>query len=152
MHSLNHKEFRWTQFIAKPYSEKAFQLSLTWPLYTIHAIVHWRFISYYAKFFYFLVFISGFVDGVPVFLAKPQTYMNLSGESVSYLSISLKFLEVLNSKVCIFSIIVIHVLAVYFIKLFCVLWYCTPIVLFITNMCSYKLFLFFWYKFVFLLT
>lgn len=28
--------------------------------------------------------ISGFVDDVPVFLAKPQTYMNLSGESVSY--------------------------------------------------------------------
>ena len=27
--------------------------------------------------------ISGFVHEVPVFLAKPQTYMNLSGESVS---------------------------------------------------------------------
>lgn len=25
----------------------------------------------------------GFVGEVPVFLAKPQTYMNLSGESVS---------------------------------------------------------------------
>ncbi|KAM7523132.1 hypothetical protein LguiA_013034 [Lonicera macranthoides] len=27
------------------------------------------------------LFGKGFVDGVPVFLAKPQTYMNLSGES-----------------------------------------------------------------------
>lgn len=27
---------------------------------------------------------SGFVGGVPVFLAKPQTYMNLSGECVCY--------------------------------------------------------------------
>lgn len=27
------------------------------------------------------IFGKGFVDGVPVFLAKPQTYMNLSGES-----------------------------------------------------------------------
>ncbi|KAL2239168.1 UNVERIFIED_CONTAM: Peptidyl-tRNA hydrolase, mitochondrial [Sesamum indicum] len=29
----------------------------------------------------FWMFPSGFVNGVPVFLAKPQTYMNLSGES-----------------------------------------------------------------------
>lgn len=27
--------------------------------------------------------VSGFVDDAPVLLAKPQTYMNLSGESVS---------------------------------------------------------------------
>lgn len=31
----------------------------------------------------FWTFPSGFVHGVPVFLAKPQTFMNLSGESVS---------------------------------------------------------------------
>jgi len=32
--------------------------------------------------FYASWFVAGFVGEVPVFLAKPQTYMNLSGESV----------------------------------------------------------------------
>lgn len=35
---------------------------------------------------------SGFVDGIPVFLAKPQTYMNLSGEAVSDIYVSLSYL------------------------------------------------------------
>lgn len=32
-------------------------------------------------------FISGFIGDVPVMLAKPQTFMNASGESVSKLSL-----------------------------------------------------------------
>ncbi|KAJ8445054.1 hypothetical protein Cgig2_022574 [Carnegiea gigantea] len=35
------------------------------------------------------LFGQGFVGNVPLFLAKPQTYMNLSGESVSALSVEL---------------------------------------------------------------
>lgn len=35
--------------------------------------------------------ITGFVGEVPVFLAKPQTYMNLSGESVRVQNIQFSF-------------------------------------------------------------
>lgn len=38
-----------------------------------------------------LVINVGFVGDVPVFLAKPQTYMNLSGESVSHSDIYFRF-------------------------------------------------------------
>lgn len=41
---------------------------------------------------FFICCSSGFVDGIPVFLAKPQTYMNLSGEAVSDIYVSLSHL------------------------------------------------------------
>ena len=44
--------------------------------------VRYRFVD--VKFVGFCYCISGFVGDIPVFLAKPQTYMNLIGESVSY--------------------------------------------------------------------
>lgn len=36
--------------------------------------------------------LTGFVGDIPIFLAKPQTYMNLSGESVSERDIFFKLL------------------------------------------------------------
>ena len=51
--------------------------------------VSFYYLFHYVFMYMFYVFskclhFSGFVDDTPVFLAKPQTYMNLSGESVCY--------------------------------------------------------------------
>lgn len=40
--------------------------------------------------------IPGFVGDAPVLLAKPQTYMNLSGESVSYWDMSFSIFKMVN--------------------------------------------------------
>lgn len=55
----------------------------------------WKELSFHKHTYNEYIFVnysSGFVNSVPVFLAKPQTYMNLSGEAVSDLHVSSPFL------------------------------------------------------------
>ncbi|KAL4591294.1 hypothetical protein LXL04_004252 [Taraxacum kok-saghyz] len=66
-------------FSANPFSEKACQLLSDSNFFFLHFQNRIHDLGKLMK--NSIVDVSGIVDGVPVLLAKPQTYMNLSGES-----------------------------------------------------------------------